>query len=181
MDLLKLHTYNESLRIIIKMKVNCTIVLLQFFPYDLKDMCMRRMMRVYCAPLHLEIIYWRSLRWRQIEKEELGKDNVMIFDGKLFLNRLCRSFYWPRSMELSRTCDWSNDIDELSDKTVGKDNTIVFDRRSRRCWKRKLLKDHKYNVNSINPKDIRTNLKEFSIKTFVLIWFWITQFQFIFQ
>jgi hypothetical protein len=28
------------------------------------------------------------------------------------------------------------------------------------------LKDHKYNVNSISPKDIRNNLKDFSMKTF---------------
>jgi hypothetical protein len=27
------------------------------------------------------------------------------------------------------------------------------------------LKDHKYNVNSISPKDIRNNLKDFSIET----------------
>jgi hypothetical protein len=26
------------------------------------------------------------------------------------------------------------------------------------------LKDHKYNVNSISPKDIRNNLKDFSMK-----------------
>jgi hypothetical protein len=31
------------------------------------------------------------------------------------------------------------------------------------------LKDHKYNVNSISPKDIRNNLKDFSMKTLDLV------------
>jgi hypothetical protein len=43
------------------------------------------------------------------------------------------------------------------------------------------LKDHKYNVNSISPKDIRNNLKDFSIETFgVGFSLKLFQFQFIF-
>jgi hypothetical protein len=29
--------------------------------------------------LHLVIIYWRSLLWKAIEKEELGKDDITDF------------------------------------------------------------------------------------------------------
>jgi hypothetical protein len=47
---------------------------------------------------------------------------------------------------------------ELSDKAVA-DNYLLFLTADHGGVVRKLLKDHKYNVTSINPKDIRTNLK----------------------
>jgi predicted AlkP superfamily pyrophosphatase or phosphodiesterase len=109
---------------------------------------------------------------KAIEKEELGKDTITDFLTVSFSSTdYVGHLLGPRSMELQDTyLRLDQTIAEFLnylDKTVGKDNYLLFLTADHAGAENvNYLKDHKYNVNSISPKDIRNNLKDFSMKTF---------------
>jgi predicted AlkP superfamily pyrophosphatase or phosphodiesterase len=141
------------------------------FPYDLKDMYAKNDAGVIrSTPFGNNLL--AEFAMEAIEKEELGKDNVTDFLTVSFSSTdYVGHILGPRSMELQDTyLRLDQTIAEFLnylDKTVGKDNYLLFLTADHGGAENvNYLKDNKYNVNSISPKDIRNNLKEFSIKTF---------------
>ncbi|WP_016991424.1 alkaline phosphatase PafA [Flavobacterium sp. ACAM 123] len=141
------------------------------FPYDLKDMYAKNDAGVLRAtPFGNNLL--AEFAMKAIEQEELGKDEITDFLTVSFSSTdYVGHLLGPRSMELQDTylrldqtiADFLNYLD----KTVGKDNYLLFLTADHAGAENvNYLKDHKYNVNSISPKDIRNNLKDFSIKTY---------------
>jgi len=141
------------------------------FPYDLKDMYAKNDAGVIrSTPFGNDLL--AEFAMKAIEKEELGKDNITDFLTVSFSSTdYVGHLLGPRSMELQDTylrldqtiADFLNYLD----KTVGKDNYLLFLTADHAGAENvNYLKDHKYNVNSVSPSTIRTNLKEFSMKTF---------------
>lgn len=141
------------------------------FPYDLKDMYSKNDAGVLrSTPFGNNLL--AEFAKKAIEKEELGKDNITDFLTVSFSSTdYVGHLLGPRSMELQDTYlrldQTIADFLQYLDKTVGKDNYLLFLTADHAGAENvSFLKDHKYNVNSISPKNIRTNLKDFSMKTF---------------
>lgn len=141
------------------------------FPYDLKDMYAKNDAGVLrSTPFGNNLL--AEFAMKAIEKEELGKDNITDFLTVSFSSTdYVGHLLGPRSMELQDTyLRLDQTIAEFLnylDKTVGKDNYLLFMTADHAGAENvNYLKDHKYNVSSISPKDIRNNLKDFSMKTF---------------
>ncbi|WP_016989514.1 alkaline phosphatase PafA [Flavobacterium sp. ACAM 123] len=141
------------------------------FPYDLKDMYAKNDAGVLrSTPFGNDLL--AEFAMKAIEKEELGKDNITDFLTVSFSSTdYVGHLLGPRSMELQDTYlrldETIADFLNYLDKTVGKDNYLLFLTADHAGAENvNYLKDHKYNVNSVSPKDIRNNLKDFSIKTF---------------
>jgi predicted AlkP superfamily pyrophosphatase or phosphodiesterase len=109
---------------------------------------------------------------KTIEKEELGKDDstdflTISFSSPDYVGHILG----PRSMELQDTyLRLDQTIAEFLtylDKTVGKDNYLLFLTADHAgAENTSYLKDNKYNVNNIEPKEIRKVLKKHSVDTF---------------
>jgi predicted AlkP superfamily pyrophosphatase or phosphodiesterase len=164
-------TYNESLEDNNPYEGKLYDSTAPVFPYDLKDMYGKNDAGVLRAtPFGNNLL--AEFAMKAIEKEELGKDEITDFLTVSFSSTdYVGHLLGPRSMELQDTylrldqtiADFLNYLD----KTVGKDNYLLFLTADHGGAENvNYLKDHKYNVNSISLKDIRNNLKDFSMKTF---------------
>jgi predicted AlkP superfamily pyrophosphatase or phosphodiesterase len=164
-------TYNESLEDNNPYEGKLYDSTAPVFPYDLKAMYAKNDAGVLRAtPFGNNLL--AEFAMKAIEKEELGKDDITDFLTVSFSSTdYVGHILGPKSMELQDTyLRLDQTISEFLnylDKTVGKDNYLLFLTADHGGAENvNYLKDHKYNVNSISPNDIRNNLKEFSVKTF---------------
>lgn len=141
------------------------------FPYNLKDMYDKNDAGIIrSTPFGNDLL--ADFAKKAIEKEELGKDDITDFLTVSFSSTdYVGHLLGPRSMELQDTYlrldQTIADFLAYLDKTVGKDNYLLFLTADHAGAENvNYLKDRKYNVNSISPKDIRKNLTDFSVKTF---------------
>jgi len=141
------------------------------FPYNLKEMYDKHGAEVMrSTPFGNNLL--ADFAKKAIEKEELGKDNITDFLAVSFSSTdYVGHILGPRSMELQDTylrldltiADFLNYLD----KTVGKDNYLLFLTADHACAENaNHLKDHKYNVKNIPGKDISKSLKDFSTATY---------------
>jgi predicted AlkP superfamily pyrophosphatase or phosphodiesterase len=171
-DLLKpKSTYNESLEDNNPYEGKLYNSTAPVFPYDLKDMYTKNDAGVIrSTPFGNNLL--AEFAMKAIEKEELGKDAITDFLTVSFSSTdYVGHIMGPRSMELQDTyLRLDQTIAEFLnylDKTVGKDNYLLFLTADHGGAENvNYLKDNKYNVKSVSSKDIRNNLKEFSMKTF---------------
>ena len=164
-------TYNESLEDNNPYEGKLYNSVAPVFPYDLKDMYAKNDAGVIrSTPFGNDLL--AEFAMKAIEKEELGKDDITDFLTVSFSSTdYVGHLLGPRSIELQDTYlrldQTIADFIKYLDKTVGKDNYLLFLTADHAGAENvNYLKDHKYNVNSISPKDIRNNLKDFSMKTF---------------
>ena len=141
------------------------------FPYNLKEMYDKNdagVVRV--TPFGNNLL--AEFAMKAIEKEELGKDDITDFLTISFSSPdYVGHILGPRSMELQDTyLRLDQTIAEFLaylDKTVGKDNYLLFLTADHAgAENTTYLKDNKYNVNNVEPKEIRKNLKKYSMDTF---------------
>jgi predicted AlkP superfamily pyrophosphatase or phosphodiesterase len=141
------------------------------FPYNLKAMYKKSDASILRAtPFGNDLL--EEFAKRAIEKEELGKDENTDFLTVSFSSTdYVGHILGPRSMELEDTyirldltiADFLNYLD----KTVGKDNYLLFLTADHAgAENANYLKDHKYNVTNVEPKEIRKALKKYSVDTF---------------
>ncbi len=141
------------------------------FPYNLKDMYDKNDAGVLrSTPFGNDLL--AEFAMKAIEKEELGKDNstdflTVSFSSTDYVGHLMG----PRSMELQDTYlrldQTIADFLTYLDKTVGKDNYLLFLTADHAGAENvSYLKDHKYAVNNIDPKEIVKGLKKYSQDTF---------------
>jgi predicted AlkP superfamily pyrophosphatase or phosphodiesterase len=116
--------------------------------------------------------YLAELAMRAIDKEELGKDNITDFLAVSFSSTdYVGHTFGPRSMEIQDTY-LRLDLTiatflEYLDKTVGKDNYLVFLTADHAVADNAIfLKDRKLNVDNIPSKEIFASLTKFSTETF---------------
>jgi predicted AlkP superfamily pyrophosphatase or phosphodiesterase len=164
-------TYNESLEDNNPYEGKLYNSVAPVFPYDLKGMYAKNDAGVIrSTPFGNDLL--AEFAMKAIEKEELGKDDITDFLTVSFSSTdYVGHLLGPRSIELQDTYlrldQTIADFLKYLDKTVGKDNYLLFLTADHAGAENvNYLKDHKYNVNSISPKDIRNNLKDFSMKTF---------------
>ena len=141
------------------------------FPYNLKEMYDKNDAGVMrSTPFGNNLL--DDFAKKAIEKEALGKDNVTDFLTVSFSSTdYVGHILGPRSMELQDTylrLDLTiADFLDYLDKTVGKDNYLLFLTADHACAENAAhLKDHKYDVKNIPSKDIFKSLKEFSTTAF---------------
>jgi arylsulfatase A-like enzyme len=109
---------------------------------------------------------------RAIEKEELGKDGITDFLSISFSSTdYVGHILGPRSMELQDTYlrldQTIADFLGYLEKVVGKDNYLVFLTADHGgAENANFLKDNRYDVKNIEPKEIRKALKQYSMDTF---------------
>lgn len=141
------------------------------FPYNLKEMYDKNdagVIRV--TPFGNNFL--AEFAMKAIEKEELGKDQITDFLAVSFsAPDYVGHILGPRSMELQDTYlrldQTIADFLVYLDKTVGKDNYLLFLTADHAgAENAAYLKDNKYNVKSIEPKEIRKTLKKYSTDTF---------------
>lgn len=140
-------------------------------PYNLKDMYDKNGAGVIRAtPFGNDLL--AEFAKEAIIKEELGKDNITDFLAVSFSSTdYVGHLLGPRSMELQDTYlrldQTIADFLTYLDKTVGKDNYLLFLTADHAGAENvNYLKDNKYNVAYIDPKDITKGLKDFSTQTF---------------
>jgi predicted AlkP superfamily pyrophosphatase or phosphodiesterase len=141
------------------------------FPYNLKQMYDKNGAEVMrSTPFGNNLL--ADFAKKAIEKEELGKDNITDFLTVSFSSTdYVGHILGPRSMELQDTylrLDLTiADFLDYLDKTVGKDNYLLFLTADHACAENAThLKDHKYDVKNVPSKDISKSLKDFSTATF---------------
>lgn len=141
------------------------------FPYNLKEMYEKNDAGVLrSTPFGNDLV--AEFAMRAIEMEDLGKDDATDFLAVSFSSTdYVGHLLGPRSMELQDTYlrldQTIADFLVYLDKKVGKDNYLLFLTADHAGAENvNFLKDNKYNVRSVSPKDIRANLKDFSMKTF---------------
>jgi predicted AlkP superfamily pyrophosphatase or phosphodiesterase len=141
------------------------------FPYNLSKIYKESGMEVLkTTPFGNDFL--AELAMRAIDKEELGKDDITDFLAVSFSSTdYVGHTFGPRSMEVQDTylrldLTISAFLDYL-DKTVGKDNYLVFLTADHAVAENPIyLKDHKYNVTNISSKEIFASLNKFSTDTF---------------
>nr|WP_315202293.1 alkaline phosphatase PafA [uncultured Flavobacterium sp.] len=164
-------TYNESLPDNNPYEGRLDKSLPPVFPYDLNKIYKETGMEVLkTTPFGNDFL--AELAMRAIDKEELGKDNITDFLAVSFSSTdYVGHTFGPRSMEIQDTY-LRLDLTiatflEYLDKTVGKDNYLVFLTADHAVAENPIyLKDHKYNVTNIPSKDIYASLSKFSTDTF---------------
>ena len=141
------------------------------FPYNLKEMYDKNDAGILrSTPFGNNLL--ADFAMKAIEKEELGKDEITDFLTVSFSSTdYVGHLLGPRSMELQDTyLRLDQTIAEFLtylDKTVGKDNYLLFLTADHAGAENvNYLKDNKYNVKSVNPKDIVKALKKYSTDTF---------------
>jgi predicted AlkP superfamily pyrophosphatase or phosphodiesterase len=170
-DLLKpIATYNESLADDnpYEGKLNGETPV---FPYNLKMMFDKNGASIIRAtPFGNDIL--AEFAKKAIEKEALGKDDITDFLTVSFSSTdYVGHTLGPRSMELQDTYlrldQTIADFLTYLDKTVGKENYLLFLTADHAgAENATFLKDNKYNVTNVEPKDIRKALSKFSVDTF---------------
>ena len=171
-DLLKtVATYNESLPDNNPYEGKLFDSAAPVFPYDLKSMYDKNDAGVIrLTPFGNDFL--AEFAMKAIEKEELGKDNITDFLTISFSSTdYVGHILGPRSMELQDTYlrldQTIADFITYLDKTVGKDNYLLFLTADHAgAENANFLKDNKYAVKNIEPKEIKTALKKFSTDTF---------------
>lgn len=141
------------------------------FPYDLNKIYKEKGMEVLkTTPFGNDFL--AELAMRAIEKEELGKDNITDFLALSFSSTdYVGHTFGPRSMEIQDTylrldLTIAAFLDYL-DKTVGKDNYLVFLTADHAVAENAIyLKDRKLDVTNIPGSTISAALKKFSTDTF---------------
>jgi predicted AlkP superfamily pyrophosphatase or phosphodiesterase len=141
------------------------------FPYNLKAMYDKNGAEVMrSTPFGNNLL--ADFAKKAIEKEELGKDNSTDFLTVSFSSTdYVGHILGPRSMELQDTYlrldNTIADFLNYLDKTIGKDNYLLFLTADHACAENAThLKDHKYNVKNVPGRDIYKGIKEFSTATF---------------
>ncbi len=141
------------------------------FPYDLKSMYNKNDAGVIrSTPFGNNLL--ADFAMKAIEKEELGKDDITDFLTVSFSSTdYVGHLVGPRAMELQDTyLRLDQTIAEFLnylDKTVGKDNYLLFLTADHAGAENvNYLKDNRYNVNSVNPKELVSALKGYSISNF---------------
>jgi predicted AlkP superfamily pyrophosphatase or phosphodiesterase len=141
------------------------------FPYNLKEMYDKHGAEVMrSTPFGNNLL--ADFAKKAIEKEELGKDNITDFLTVSFSSTdYVGHILGPRSMELQDTylrLDLTiADLLDYLDKTVGKDNYLLFLTSDHACAENaNHLKDNKYAVKNLDTKEITKSLKSFSKETF---------------
>ncbi|WP_395052754.1 alkaline phosphatase PafA [Flavobacterium sp.] len=170
-DLYKpIETYNESLvdDNVYEGKLNGAKAV---FPYNLKEMYDKNDAGIIRAtPFGNDLL--AEFAMKAIEKEQLGNDEITDFLTVSFSSTdYVGHILGPRSIELQ---DTYLRLDQTIatflaylDKTVGKNNYLLFLTADHAgAENAKFLKDNKYNVTNIEPKDIAKGLKKFSSDTF---------------
>lgn len=142
-----------------------------FFPYNTKDMVEKNdagVLRV--SPYGNNLV--TDLAKRAIEKEELGKDSITDFLALSFSSTdYIGHTFGPRSIELQDTYlrldETIADLLTYLDTKIGKGNYLVFLTADHAgAENANFLKDNKYEVNSINYKNVESDLRAFSQSTF---------------
>lgn len=141
------------------------------FPYDLKSMYEKNDAGVIRAtPFGNNLL--ADFAKRAIEKEQLGKDEVTDFLAVSFSSTdYVGHILGPRSIELQDTYlrldETIADFLNYLDKSVGKGNYLLFLTADHAGAENvQFLKDNKYNVSNVEPKDITKGLKKFSSETY---------------
>jgi hypothetical protein len=141
------------------------------FPYDLKSMYEKNDAGVIrSTPFGNNLL--AEFAKRAIEKEALGKDEVTDFLAVSFSSTdYVGHILGPRSIELQDTYlrldETIADFLNYLDKTVGKENYLLFLTADHAgAENTQFLKDSKYNVTNVEPKDITKGLKKFSVDTY---------------
>jgi predicted AlkP superfamily pyrophosphatase or phosphodiesterase len=141
------------------------------FPYNLKEMYEKNDAGVLrSTPFGNNIL--ADFAMKAIESEALGKDDITDFLTISFSSTdYVGHVLGPRSMELQDTyLRLDQTLAELLnylDKNVGKDNYLLFLTADHAGAENvSYLKDNKYNVKNISPRDIVANLKKFSNETY---------------
>ena len=141
------------------------------FPYDLKSMYEKNDAGVIRAtPFGNNLL--AEFAKRAIEKEALGIDEVTDFLAVSFSSTdYVGHILGPRSIELQDTYlrldETIADFLFYLDKTVGKGNYLLFLTADHAgAENTQFLKDNKYNVTNVEPKDITKGLKKFSVDTY---------------
>lgn len=141
------------------------------FPYDLKSMFEKNDAGVIrSTPFGNNIL--EEFAKKAIEKEELGKDEITDFLTVSFSSTdYVGHILGPRSIELQDTYlrldETIADFLSYLDKTVGKGNYLLFLTADHAgAENAQYLKDNKFNVTNVEPKDIRKGLMKFSTDTF---------------
>lgn len=142
-----------------------------FFPYNMKEMVSSNdagVLRV--SPYGNNLV--TDLATRAIEKEALGKDSITDFLALSFSSTdYIGHTFGPRSIEIQDTyLRLDQTIAEFLnylDKTVGKNQYLVFLTADHAGAENvTYLKDHKYNVDNINYKNVESDLRGFSKDNF---------------
>jgi predicted AlkP superfamily pyrophosphatase or phosphodiesterase len=142
-----------------------------FFPYNMKEMLDNNdpgVIRV--SPYGNNLL--ADFAKKAIEKEQLGKDEITDFLAVSFSSTdYVGHTFGPRSIEIQDTYlrldETIADFLNYLDKTVGKDNYLVFLTADHAGAENVThLKDNKYQVNNINYKNVSSDLKDFSKATF---------------
>ena len=170
-DLYKpIETYNESLvdDNVYEGKLNGAKAI---FPYNLKEMFDKNDAGIIRAtPFGNDLL--AEFAMKAIEKEQLGNDEITDFLTVSFSSTdYVGHILGPRSIELQ---DTYLRLDKTIatflaylDKTVGKNNYLLFLTADHAGSENaKFLKDNKYNVTNVEPKEIVKGLKKFSTDTF---------------
>lgn len=171
-DLLKpIAIYNESMEDNNPYEGKLYNSKLPVFPYNLKEMYDKNNPGVIrTTPFGNNLL--AEFAMKSIEKEQLGKDEITDFLTVSFSSTdYVGHSLGPRSMELQDTyLRLDQTIAEFLnylDKTVGTANYLLFLTADHAgAENSSYLKDHKYNVDNIEPKNIRKALTKFSIDTF---------------
>ena len=166
-----IETYNESLSDNNPYEGRLDKSLPPVFPYNLSKIYKESGMEVLkSTPFGND--YLAELAMRTIEKEELGKDNITDFLAVSFSSTdYVGHVFGPRSMEIQDTY-LRLDLTiatflEYLDKTVGKDNYLLFLTADHAVAENPIyLKDHKYNVTNIPAKETFNSMNKFSMDTF---------------
>ena len=171
-DLLRpLSTYNESLSDDNPYEGKLYKVDKPVFPYDLKSMLDKNDRGVIrTTPFGNNFL--ADFAKKAIEMEELGKDEVTDFLAVSFSSTdYIGHILGPRSIELQDTYlrldETIADLLNYLDKTVGKGNYLLFLTADHGGAENvQFLKENKYNVTNVEPKEITKGLKKFSTDTF---------------
>ena len=171
-DLLRpLSTYNESLSDDNPYEGKLYKVDKPVFPYDLKSMLDKNDPGVIrTTPFGNNLL--ADFAKKAIEKEELGKDEITDFLAVSFSSTdYIGHILGPRSIELQDTYlrldETIADFLNYLDKTVGKGNYLLFLTADHAGAENvQFLKDNKYNVSNVEPKDISKGLRKFSVDTY---------------
>lgn len=141
------------------------------FPYNLKAMYNKSDASVLrTTPFGNDLL--EEFAKKAIEKEELGKDNITDFLAVSFSSTdYLGHILGPRSMELQDTylrLDLTiADLLTYLDNAIGKENYLLFLTADHAGAENvSYLRDNKYNVANVEPKEIRKALSKFSIDTF---------------
>ncbi|PWA07109.1 alkaline phosphatase PafA [Flavobacterium laiguense] len=166
-----LDTYNESLPDDNPYEGKLDKSARPVFPYDLNKIYKENGLEVIkSTPFGNDIL--ADFAIRAIDKEALGKDDITDFLAVSFSSTdYVGHTFGPRSMEIQDTylrldLTIAAFLDNL-DKTVGKDNYLVFLTADHAVAENPIyLKDRKYNVTNIPSKDLFASLTKFSTDTF---------------